>query len=77
MGMSVMAVAGSETRSNVAAASLLTTSKAGDEYLSTDAVTLADQNFAVEEYQPEDAEEDLNLASARILDILEQSRDLP
>jgi hypothetical protein len=38
---------------------------------------LAQQNFAAEEYKPENEEEDLNLASAIIPDILEQSRDLP
>jgi hypothetical protein len=70
-GMSVTDAAGSEKRYYVAAESLLKSMKAGDERLSTDAVTLAQQNFSAEEYEPENEEEDLNLASALIDNILE------
>jgi hypothetical protein len=70
--MSVTAAARSERRSDVAAASLLTSLKAGDERLSTDAVTLTQQKFAAEDYQPEDEEEDLNPASTLIPNILEE-----
>jgi hypothetical protein len=49
----------------------------GDEYLGTDVVSLTHQNFAAEVYGPEDEEEDFNLASALIPDMVEQSRDLP
>jgi hypothetical protein len=76
-GMAVTAASCSEKKSDVAAASIFTSLKAGDVRLSTDVVTLAQQNFAAEGYQPGDEEEDLNLASALISDILEQSRDLP
>jgi hypothetical protein len=72
-----MAATRSKKRSDAAAASLLISFKAGDERPSTDAVTLTEQKIAAEEYQPEDEEEDLNLVSALIPDILEQSRDLP
>jgi hypothetical protein len=75
--MSITAAARSEKRYDVAAASLLTSLKAGAECLSTGTVTLTQQNFAAEGYQSEDEEEDLNLASALIPDILEHSRDLP
>jgi hypothetical protein len=74
---SVTASARSVKRSDVAAASLLTSLKAGDGHLSTDAITLTQQNFAAEGNQPEDDEEDLNLASALIPDILQQSQYLP
>jgi hypothetical protein len=60
--MSVTAATGSEKRYDVAAAILSTRLKAGEENLSTDAVNLTQQNFATEGYQPEDEEEDLNLA---------------
>jgi hypothetical protein len=74
--MSVTAAAGSEKRSDVAAASLLIILKAGEERLSTDAINLPKQNFPAVGYQPEDEEEVLNLASALILDLLDKSRDL-
>jgi hypothetical protein len=60
-GMSVTAAARSRKIFDVAAASLLTSLKAGEECLSTDAINLTHQNFAAEDFQPED--EDLNLAS--------------
>jgi hypothetical protein len=73
IGMSVTAAAGSEKRYTVAAASLSTSLKAGEEHLSTDAVNLRQKNFASEGYQPED----LNLASTLIDNILEGSSNLP
>jgi hypothetical protein len=51
-GMSVMATARSEKRYDVASASLLTSLKAGDERLNTDAVNLTQQTFAAQGYQP-------------------------
>jgi hypothetical protein len=75
--MSVTTAAGSENRYGVAAESLSTILKAGEESLSTDAVNLTQQNFAAEGYQPEDEEEDLNLASTLIDNILEGSSNLP
>jgi hypothetical protein len=52
--MSVTAAAGSEKRYDVAAASLSTSLKAGEESLSTDAVNFTQQNFAAQGCQPED-----------------------
>jgi hypothetical protein len=76
--MSATAAAGSEKTSDVAAASLLTSLKAVEEHIiSTDAVNLSQKKIAAEEYHSEDEEEELNLASALIPDILEKSRDLP
>jgi hypothetical protein len=76
-GMSVMTAYGSEKIYDVAAASLSTSLKAGEERLSTDAVNLMHKNFAAEGYQPEDEEEDLNLASTLIDNIFERSSNLP
>jgi hypothetical protein len=76
-GMSVMATSGSKKTYDVAASSLSTSLKAGEEHLSTDAVNLTQKNFAAEGYQPEDEEEDLNLASTLIDNILEGSSNLP
>jgi hypothetical protein len=51
--------------------------EAGDERLDTDAVTVTQKSFAAEGYRPKYEEEDLNLASALIPNILEEIRDLP
>jgi hypothetical protein len=74
-GISVMTAPGSEKIYDVAAASLSRSLKAGEENLSTDAVNLTQKNFAAEAYQPEDEEEDLNLASTLIDNILEGGRN--
>jgi hypothetical protein len=74
--MSVTAATGSYKRYDVAAASLSTSLKAGEELLSTDAINLTHKNFAAEGYQPEDEEEDLNLALTLIDNILEGSSNL-
>jgi hypothetical protein len=55
----------------------LTSFKAGEERLRTDALNLTQQDFAAEGYQPEDEEEVLNLAFALIPDILKKSRESP
>jgi hypothetical protein len=49
IGMSIMANARFENISYIATASLLTSLKAGDERLSTNTVTLTQQNFSAEE----------------------------
>jgi hypothetical protein len=51
--------------------------KAGEERLSNDAINLTYHNIGSEGYQPEDDEEDLNLASTLIPNILEGSINLP
>jgi hypothetical protein len=76
-GMSVTAAAGSEKRYYVKSASISTSLKAGEECLSTDALNLTQKNFAAAGYQPEDEEDDMNLASTFIGNILEGSRNLP
>jgi hypothetical protein len=75
--MPVTAAARSEKRSDVAAASLLTTLNAGDERLSTDAENLTQQNFSAEGYQPEYEEEDMNLDAGLIANILQVISNLP
>jgi hypothetical protein len=76
-GMSVTVAARYEKRSAVSAASLLTIWEADDEQLSTDTITLTQQNVAAEGYQLRDEEEYLNLDVGLIADILEGISDLP